>query len=78
MADDLRGQRVVAGVVPAHGGISANQLKAGLENILARDKRPLQYFALSELPTTDRGKVSRNMLLDWITSHDQRVRPLGH
>ncbi|HEY9357924.1 MAG TPA: AMP-binding protein [Arthrobacter sp.] len=78
MPDDLRGQRVVAGVVPAHGGISANQLKAGLENILARDKRPLQYFALSELPTTDRGKVSRNMLLDWISSHDQRVRPLGH
>ena len=77
MPDDLRGQRVVAGVVPAHGGISANQLKAGLENILARDKRPLQYFALSELPTTDRGKVSRNMLLDWISSHDQRVRPLG-
>ena len=78
MPDDLRGQRVVAGVVPAHGGISANQLKAGLENILARDKRPLQYFALSELPTTDRGKVSRNMLLEWISSHDQRVRPLGH
>ncbi|MEW9873005.1 class I adenylate-forming enzyme family protein [Arthrobacter sp. HS15c] len=78
MPDDLRGQRVVAGVVTAHGGISANQLKAGLENILARDKRPLQYFALSELPTTDRGKVSRNMLLEWIGSHDQRVRPLGH
>lgn len=78
LPDDLRGQRVVAGVVPAHGGISATQLKAGLENILARDKRPLQYFALSELPTTDRGKVSRNMLLEWITSHDHRVRHLGH
>jgi acyl-CoA synthetase (AMP-forming)/AMP-acid ligase II len=77
MPDDVRGQRVVAGVVPAHGGISATQLKAGLENILARDKRPVQYFCLSELPTTDRGKVSRTMLLDWINGHDHRVRRLG-
>ncbi|PTT64055.1 class I adenylate-forming enzyme family protein [Arthrobacter sp. HMWF013] len=76
MADDLRGQRVVAGVVPSHGGITATQLKAGLESILPRDKRPHQYFALSELPTTDRGKVSRNMLLEWIGSRDQRVRHL--
>ncbi|MCU1517262.1 MAG: AMP-dependent synthetase [Pseudarthrobacter sp.] len=78
MPDDLRGQRVVAGVVPSHGGISATQLKAGLEEVLARDKRPLQYYALAELPTTDRGKVSRNLLLDWISSNDPRVRHLGH
>ncbi|WP_426985940.1 class I adenylate-forming enzyme family protein [Pseudarthrobacter sp. Y6] len=76
IADDLRGQRVVAGVVPSHGGVTAMQLKAGLENILPRDKRPHQYFALSELPTTDRGKVSRNILLDWIGSHDPRARHL--
>jgi acyl-CoA synthetase (AMP-forming)/AMP-acid ligase II len=76
MPDDIRGQRVVAGVVPAHGGMSATQLKAGVENILARDKRPVQYFALTELPTTDRGKISRNLLLDWIGSHDSRVRQL--
>jgi acyl-CoA synthetase (AMP-forming)/AMP-acid ligase II len=75
--DDIRGQRVVAGVVASHGGITATQLKAGLENILPRDKRPLQYFALAELPTTDRGKVSRNILLDWISSHDHRARHLG-
>lgn len=78
MRDDIRGQRVVAGVVPSHGGISATQLNAGLENILPRDKRPVQYFSLTELPTTDRGKVSRNMLLDWISGHDQRVRRLGN
>jgi hypothetical protein len=54
------------------------QLKAGLESVLARDKRPLQYFVLSELPTTDRGKVSRNMFLEWIGSHDPRARHLGH
>jgi len=52
------------------------QLKAGLESILPRDKRPHQYYALSELPTTDRGKVSRNMLLDWIGSQDPRARHL--
>lgn len=76
MPDDVRGQRVVAGVVAAHGGVTATQLKAGLEGILPRDKRPHQYFALSELPTTDRGKVSRNMLLEWIGSRDQRARHL--
>ena len=77
LPDDIRGQRVVAGVVASHGGITATQLRAGLENILPRDKRPLQYFALTELPTTDRGKVSRNILLDWINSRDTRARHLG-
>ena len=28
-ADDLRGQQVVAGVVPSHGGVTATQLKPG-------------------------------------------------
>jgi acyl-CoA synthetase (AMP-forming)/AMP-acid ligase II len=77
MPDDLRGQRVVAGVVPAHGGITAMQLRAGLEDILARDKRPVQYYVLTELPITDRGKVSRNLLLEWIDTRDPRVRNLG-
>ena len=77
MADDVRGQRVVAGVVPAHGGITATQLKAGLEDVLPRDKRPLQYFALAELPVTDRGKVSRQLLLDWVESGDTRIRRLA-
>jgi len=77
MPDDLRGQKVVAGVVPSHGGITATQLRSGLEDILARDKRPLQYFVLAELPVTDRGKVSRNLLLDWIAHRDPRVKSLG-
>jgi acyl-CoA synthetase (AMP-forming)/AMP-acid ligase II len=77
MPDDVRGQRVVAGVVASHGGITATQLRAGLENILPHDKRPLQYFALAELPVSDRGKVSRNILLDWISSQDHRARRLG-
>ena len=77
MPDDLRGQRVVAGVVPSHGAVTATQLRTGLEEMLARDKRPLQYYLLTELPTTDRGKVSRGLLLDWIQSRDPRVRNLG-
>lgn len=75
--DDLRGQKVVAGVVPSHGGITATQLKAGIEDVLARNKRPLEYFALSELPLTDRGKLSRELMLDWITRNDPRIRRLG-
>jgi acyl-CoA synthetase (AMP-forming)/AMP-acid ligase II len=77
MPDDLRGQRVVAGVVPSAGSVTATQLKAGLENFLAREKWPLQYYSVSELPTTDRGKVSRNLLLDWISSRDHRIKNLG-
>ncbi|MDP9696062.1 UNVERIFIED_ORG: acyl-CoA synthetase (AMP-forming)/AMP-acid ligase II [Arthrobacter globiformis] len=76
MDDDLRGQRVVAGIVPSHGGVTATQLKTGLEDVLAKDKRPLQYYALDELPVTDRGKVSRRLLLDWIAARDSRVRHL--
>ena len=77
MPDDLRGQRVVAGIVPSAGSVTATQLKAGLESILARDKWPLQYYSVTELPTTDRGKVSRNLLLDWISEGDPRIHSLG-
>ena len=77
LADDIRGQRVVAAVVPSHGGITATQLKAGVEHVLARTKRPLEYFVLAELPLTDRGKLSRQLLLDWIAGNDPRIRRLG-
>jgi acyl-CoA synthetase (AMP-forming)/AMP-acid ligase II len=75
--DDVRGQRVVAGVVPAHGAVTATQLKSGIEDVLARNKRPLEYFALAELPLTDRGKISRQLLLDWVDRNDPRIRRLG-
>lgn len=77
LADDLRGQKVVAGILPSHGGVTATQLKAGVEDVLARNKRPLEYFALAELPLTDRGKLSRELLLDWIARNDPRIRRLG-
>lgn len=77
MADDLRGQRVVAGVVPSHGAVTATQLRSGVDDVLARNKRPLEYFALTELPLTDRGKISRQLLLDWVARNDPRIRRLG-
>jgi acyl-CoA synthetase (AMP-forming)/AMP-acid ligase II len=75
--DELRGQRVVAAVVPAHGGLTGTQLKTGVEDVLARSKRPLDYYLLDELPLTDRGKLSRPLLLEWIAAGDPRVRRLG-
>ncbi|MCB5274892.1 putative acyl--CoA ligase YhfT [Arthrobacter sp. SO5] len=75
--DDIRGQRVVAAVVLSHGGVTATQLTAGVEDVLPRSKRPLEFFALAELPVTDRGKLSRQLLLDWIAGNDPRIRRLG-
>ncbi|MCT9868030.1 class I adenylate-forming enzyme family protein [Paenarthrobacter aurescens] len=75
--DDIRGHKVIAGVVPAYGAVTATQLRSGLDGLLARDKRPLQYYLLAELPLTDRGKISRKVLLDWIKNHDPRAQPLG-
>jgi acyl-CoA synthetase (AMP-forming)/AMP-acid ligase II len=77
MIDDLRGQRVVAGVVPSHGAVTATQLRSGIDDVLARNKRPLEYFVLTELPLTDRGKISRQLLLDWVARNDPRIRRLG-
>lgn len=77
MLDDLRGQRVVAGVVPSHGAVTATQLRSGIDDVLARNKRPLEYFVLTELPLTERGKISRQLLLDWVARNDPRIRRLG-
>ncbi|MCZ9884833.1 class I adenylate-forming enzyme family protein [Arthrobacter sp. B2a2-09] len=77
MLDEVRGEKVVAGIVPAYGSVTATQVKTGLDGLLARDKRPLRYFTLSELPVTDRGKVSRQILLDWIENNDPRAKPLA-
>ena len=40
--------------------------RPALEDVLARDKRPLQYFALSELPTHRPRQGQPELLLDWI------------
>ncbi|MDQ0032110.1 class I adenylate-forming enzyme family protein [Arthrobacter bambusae] len=77
MPDEVRGQKVVAAIVPAYGSVTATQVKTGLDGLLAREKRPQRYFTLSELPVTDRGKVSRQLLLDWIENNDPRAKPLA-
>lgn len=71
--DDLRGHRVVAGIVPSCGGLTATTLASRLEAVLSRDKRPMDYYLLSEMPLTDRGKVDRRMFLAWINNNDARL-----
>lgn len=76
MPDDLRGHRVIAGIVPSYGGLTATVLSAGLEALLTKDKRPLHYYSLTELPVTDRGKINRRGLLEWIKNSDSRLTRL--
>ncbi|GAB4098903.1 class I adenylate-forming enzyme family protein [Sinomonas halotolerans] len=74
--DDVRGQRIVAGIVPAHAGLGQLALRAGLEGTLAPVKRPLQYLQLESLPTTERGKLSRAEFARWVLEGDPRARAL--
>jgi long-chain acyl-CoA synthetase len=76
MPDDLRGHRVIAGIVPSYVGLTATVLSAGLEALLTKDKRPLHYYSLTELPLTDRGKINRRGLLEWIKNNDSRLARL--
>lgn len=71
--DDLRGRRVVAGIVPSCGGLTRNAVTSGLDALLSSDKRPLHYYLLSEMPLTDRGKIDRRMFLEWIENNDARL-----
>lgn len=75
--DGARGQRVVAGVVLAHGRLSRRRLQDGVEAVLAPAKRPRHYVELDELPLTGSGKLSRGLFRDWVLDGDRRVRPLG-
>jgi acyl-CoA synthetase (AMP-forming)/AMP-acid ligase II len=75
--DDVRGQRIVAGIVPAHAGLCQLQLRAGLEGRLAPAKRPLEYVELDELPVTERGKLSRTEFQRWVLEGDPRARRLA-
>lgn len=73
MPDDLRGHRVVAGVVPSCGGLTATTLNSALAALLSNDKRPLHYYLLSQIPLTDRGKVDRKIFLELISNNDARL-----
>ena len=77
LPDDARGQRIVAGILPAAAGPDLRRIRAGLDGRLAPAKRPQQYWELRELPVTANGKLSRTVFRDWIREGDARVRPLG-
>ena len=70
-------QRIMAGVVVSAGDVTSIFLERALEMRLSPEKLPRQYFILNELPVTDRGKVSRRVLAEWIQAKDPRARPLS-
>ncbi|MCQ9164676.1 class I adenylate-forming enzyme family protein [Arthrobacter sp. STN4] len=82
LPDDVRGQRVVAALFPGPGPageppLSVEQLVAACRRHAAGlpgHQRPTRYYALSEQPLTDRGKISRALLQAWITEGDARAR----
>jgi acyl-coenzyme A synthetase/AMP-(fatty) acid ligase len=76
-SDDFRGQRIVAGIMPACGPVSAMQVRLGMDGLLAATLAPIEYFELVELPVTERGKTSRRTLLQWIHDRDPRARRLA-
>lgn len=75
--DAVRGQTVGAAILTSHAGVTRTLMRMGLEGALPQYKMPLRYFELDELPLTDRGKPSRQLLLEWISRKDPRVRSLG-
>lgn len=77
MPDDVCGQRIVAGIVPSCGGLTPATLSSRLEEVLPRNKRPLRYYSIDEMPLTDRGKVDRRILRQWIDTNDHRIQRLG-
>ncbi|MCZ2402653.1 AMP-binding protein [Paenarthrobacter sp. Z7-10] len=80
LPDGARGHKIAAAVLPATAagfGPTATTLRAEARVALPDYKRPGAYFALSELPLTPGGKVSRSLLADWISQKDPRVRRLS-
>lgn len=74
--DDLRGERIVAGIVPSCGPVTPTHIRNGLEGQLSRYKRPVQYFELGAVPMTDRGKISRGLFREWVLGRDARLKLL--
>ncbi|WP_113717876.1 class I adenylate-forming enzyme family protein [Arthrobacter dokdonensis] len=80
--DAVRGQRVVAGLIPGAGRRgeapqTAGQLLAACRRraaALPAHQRPTRYYALAKLPLTGRGKVSRTLLQAWIGEGDARAQ----
>jgi acyl-CoA synthetase (AMP-forming)/AMP-acid ligase II len=78
--DGPRGHRIVAAIGPdsdAGTALTASMLRSAAVAVLPEYKRPAAYFALTELPMTAGGKISRALLADWIVREDPRVRRLS-
>ncbi|WP_449372835.1 class I adenylate-forming enzyme family protein [Arthrobacter psychrolactophilus] len=74
--DPIRGQRLIAA---CHDSGGEQQLPDTLRRAaqqLPESHRPRAYFALSELPLTGSGKISRALLSQWITEGDPRAQRL--
>jgi acyl-CoA synthetase (AMP-forming)/AMP-acid ligase II len=69
-------QRIVAGLVPSCGALSPTQIRIGLEDLVEPALIPHQFFKLTHLPLTDRGKPSRRTMADWIRTWDHRAQPI--
>lgn len=80
--DAVRGQRVVAGLFPGGGlpgvaPLTAGQLLAACRRraaALPAPQRPTRYYALTDLPLTGAGKLSRTLLQAWIGGGDARAQ----
>ncbi|PYI38442.1 AMP-dependent synthetase [Arthrobacter psychrolactophilus] len=74
--DLIRGQRLIAA---CHDAGAEQQLLDTLRRAaqhLPESHRPRAFFALSELPLTGSGKISRALLSHWITEGDPRAQRL--
>ncbi len=79
VADPLRGRALVAafrhgGNVGTDGGGSIPALLRTAAGTLPASHRPSRYYELLELPLTGSGKISRQVLAQWIEEGDSRAR----
>ena len=56
------GESVIAAIVPFGDELDIDQIKADLDEKLARFKRPGEYFVLEKLPRNTLGKLQKNTL----------------
>ena len=77
VVDELRGQRIAAGVFNPMGPDAIDVAALRLSALqLPAQQRPGLYYFLSELPLTGSGKTSRAMLGQWISEGDARAQRL--
>ncbi|MCU6481771.1 class I adenylate-forming enzyme family protein [Arthrobacter sp. A2-55] len=74
LADPVRGQRVVAGLLGSPEELAALLAACRKRSAaLPSQQRPSRYYALAANPATGAGKVSRALLAEWIVKGDARA-----